>query len=279
MLSHDELDELRSKKVFVLDMDGTFYLGNQLISGSLELIRALEQKGKTALFFTNNSSQSAAFYRRKIGQMGLESGEVPIYTSGDVLVYYLQKHYPGKRVYLVGTSSLEETLRQQDIVLANDEELPAGAGVDLVVAGFDTTLEYHKVERACAYLRRGAVFLATNPDLNCPTEQGFLPDCGSICAMLTAATGKKPLYLGKPYATTLDFLVRVTGYQPAEMVIVGDRVYTDIAFGKKNGITAVLVLSGETRPADWQKLLKADTDPTYRADYVFPSLAELGAVL
>ncbi len=262
-----DLAPLRKKKVFVFDMDGTFYLGNQLIPGALECVRILQTQQKMELFFTNNSSQTGAFYQNKVWQMGLEDENVPIYTSGDVLAFYLQKEHPGEKVYLVGTKGLEQTLLEKGIILAERD-------VDLVAVGFDTSLEYQKLAKACALLRQGAAFLATNPDLNCPVEKGFIPDCGSICAMLTASTEKKPTFLGKPYLTTLDFLVQETGYEPAEMVIVGDRLYTDIAFGQKAGLTTVLVFSGETCPADLQK----EQNTVFQPDYMFPSLLELGMI-
>lgn len=264
----EDLDELRRKKVFVLDMDGTFYLGNQLIPGALEFFRRLKSQQKEPLFFTNNSSQSRAFYRQKIQRMGLNEYEVQVYTAGDVLAYYLHREHPGEKVYLVGTDSLAKTLREEGIILANQD-------ADVVAVGFDTSLVYQKIENACTLLRQGAAFIATNPDLNCPVEKGFLPDCGSICAMLEAATGKRPFYLGKPYSTALEYIVAETGYQPAEMVIIGDRLYTDIAFGQKYGITTVLVLSGETGPHD----LKEERNAVYRPTFVFPSLRELAAIL
>jgi HAD superfamily hydrolase (TIGR01450 family) len=141
----------------------------------------------------------------------------------------------------------------------------------IVVVGFDTSLTYEKLVTACDLLRNGAAFLATNPDFVCPTETGFIPDCGSICALIEAATGKKPLYMGKPFQPVLEFIVNKTGLQPVEMVIVGDRLYTDIAFGINNGVTSVLVLSGETG--------KEDIKPDYKVEYVFPSLVDICGVI
>ncbi|MGI6606619.1 MAG: HAD-IIA family hydrolase [Peptococcia bacterium] len=265
---NEDLDELRRKKAFVLDMDGTFYLGNQLIRGALEFIRQLKSQQKEPVFFTNNSSHSRAFYQQKIQRMGLDDHEVPVYTAGDVLAYYLHREHPGAKVYVVGTDSLAESLRGHGIILANQD-------VDVVAVGFDTSLVYQKIENACTLLRLGAAFIATNPDLNCPVEKGFLPDCGSICAMIEAATGKKPFYLGKPFSPALEYLVAQTGFRPAEMVIVGDRLYTDIAFGQKYGITTVLVLSGETSRKDLQE----EKNAVYQPTFVLPSLRELAAIL
>jgi 4-nitrophenyl phosphatase len=256
---------LKNKKLFVLDMDGTFYLGDHLIDGALDFIRKLEETKKGFLFFTNNSSRIAAFYRKKLSGMGCEVDINSIVTSGDVTIRYLQQNYQGKKVYLVGTPLLEESFKQAGIILVEDKP-------DIVVIGFDTTLTYEKLTMACSYIRGGALFLATHLDLNCPTEDGFIPDCGSICALITASTGVKPKYLGKPFLETIDMIKIITGMNNDEIAFVGDRLYTDIAIGVNNGVTSVLVLTGETSEAD---LEKSDIIP----DFVFSSLGQVGNVL
>lgn len=259
-----ELNKIRNKKLYVLDMDGTFYLGDTLVPGSLDFIRTLEKEQKKCLFFTNNSSNTGDYYRKKIQKMGLGERELEIYTSGDVAISYLKNNHPGEKVYLVGTNNLRNNFLEQGVEV--DEK-----DADIVVVGFDTSLTYEKLKKACSLIRNGAEFIATNSDLNCPLETGFIPDCGAICALIEASIGKKPKYMGKPFFPTLEFIVNKTGYHPAEMIIVGDRLYTDIAFGKKSGITSVLVLSGETR--------RGDAGTLYRPDYVFSSLGEMcGAV-
>jgi ribonucleotide monophosphatase NagD (HAD superfamily) len=126
--------------------------------------------------------------------------------------------------------------------------------------------------KACTFIRNGALFLATHPDFNCPTEDGFIPDCGSMCAIVTASTGVKPKYLGKPCPETVEMLRLLTGVSKEDMAFVGDRLYTDIAIGVKNGITGILVLTGETKPED---LETSDIHP----DFVFESLGSLGEIL
>ena len=191
-------DAVRDVELFVLDMDGTFYLGDKLIEGSLEFIRKVKETGRNFVFFTNNSSRIPSFYRQKLARMGCEVGEGEVMTSGDVTIAWLQANYPGKKIYLVGTPLLEESFREGGINLVNEDP-------DIVVIGFDTTLTYEKLERACTFIRNGAMFIATHLDINCPTEDGFIPDCGAMCALITKSTGVEPRYLGKPLPKLLTW--------------------------------------------------------------------------
>jgi Predicted sugar phosphatases of the HAD superfamily len=253
--------ELLNKKLFILDMDGTFYLGNRIIDGSLEFIHKLEETGKKFLFFTNNSSKNPGFYIKKLAEMGLSLNDGSVVTSGDVTIKYLLEKYPGKGIYLLGTERLVESFTQSGIKLVEDKP-------DIVVLGFDTTLTYEKISKACTFIRNGAIFLATHPDLNCPVEEGYIPDCGAMCAMITASTGIKPKYLGKPHKETIEMIMLITGMSKEDIAFVGDRLYTDIAIGVNNNVTSILVLSGETR------LDELEHSPI-QPDFVFESLGEL----
>lgn len=252
---------LQEKKLFILDMDGTFYLESRLLDGSLKFIHKLDETGKKFLFFTNNSSRNSGFYVKKLAGMSLVVKDGAVVTSGDVTIKYLLEAYKGKKIYLLGTEILEESFAQSGIELT--EENP-----DIVVLGFDTTLTYEKITKACTFIRNGAVFLATHPDLNCPVEDGYIPDCGAMCAMITASTGVKPKYLGKPYSETIDMIKLITGLQKDEIAFVGDRLYTDIAIGVNNNVTSILVLTGET------KLDELECS-AIQPDFVFESLGEL----
>lgn len=257
---------LEQKKLFVFDMDGTIYLGSRPFPFAIRLIDRLRQNGKKILFFTNNASHSPKVYLEKLSRLGFSPKKEEILTSGDVTVEYLKRYLPGKSVYLVGTRELEEQFAENGILLLSGAEKRA----DVVVTSFDTSLTYEKLNHACRYIRGGARYLSTHPDFNCPTEDGFIPDSGAISAFVTASTGVTPTYFGKPYAQTVDMICEVTGFKKSEMCVLGDRLYTDIAIGKQNGVTSVLVLSGETQPAD---LAAAPEDQT--PDYVFPTLGEL----
>lgn len=248
-------------KLFVLDMDGTFYLGDRRIDGALDFIHKVKETGRDFIFFTNNSSKNGSIYIKKLAVMDCLITKEQIMTSGDVTAEYLKTEYPGKKVYLVGTPALEKVFREAEILLTEDKP-------DVVVIGFDMTLTYEKLERACTYIREGAVFLATHKDINCPTETGFIPDCGAMCAAIALSTGVEPRYLGKPCKETLDMVLRRTGYNKEEIAFVGDRIYTDVATGVNNGATGILVLSGETKRED---IPLSDVQP----DAVFESLGAM----
>lgn len=233
---------LHKKKLFVFDMDGTIYLGGHPFPEAIHYINRLRNQGRRVLFFTNNSSRGADTYSRRLDKLGFSPQSGEILSSGDVTAEFLVRRRSGKRVFLVGTPDLERDFRTFGIHLISSDEAEA----DIVVSSFDTTLTYDKLNAACRYLHKGAEFLSTNPDLNCPTEDGWMPDSGSIAALFTAATGKQPRFLGKPSRETLEMICEKTGTPPEDVCLFGDRLYTDIALVRQNGVTSVLVLTGET---------------------------------
>ena len=252
----DNKEALRDIKYFILDMDGTFYLGDRLLDGSLEFIDTLGKTGHDFLFFTNNSSKNPDVYIDKLKRMGCNLGRNKVVTSGMVTIHHLKKYYNNQKVYLLGTPELEEQFIKEGIDLVENDP-------DLVVAGFDTTITYDKLSHACTFIRKGATFIATHPDFNCPTEDGFIPDCGAICAFITASTGVEPKYLGKPYRETLEFILDYLKCGADDIAFIGDRLYTDIAIGVNHGVTSILVLTGETKEED---LKDSETQPDIIAE-------------
>ena len=233
---------LAQKKLWILDMDGTVYLGNQLFPETLPFLQRIRESGATYLFFTNNASRAKDTYVTRLNGMGIPAGPENILTSAETTIAFLKQHRPGKSVYVVGTPDLIRSF--EDAGIRVEEDAP------IVVASFDTTLTYDKLEKACRYIREGAEFISTHPDFNCPVEGGFIPDSGAICALITASTGKLPRYFGKPYEDTLQIIEEFSGVAREDMVVAGDRLYTDIALGAKHGVASVLVLSGETTLED-----------------------------
>ncbi len=261
---------LSQKKLYIFDMDGTIYLGGNPFDFAIRFIKNLRASGRRVLFFTNNASHTTPFYMTKLTRLGFEPREDEIMTSGDVTYEFLKRFRPGKSVYLVATDELVEEYRAKGIRILNGTEERA----DIVITSFDTSLTYEKLDNACRLIRGGAEYLSTHPDANCPTETGFIPDSGAIAAFVTASTGKVPTYFGKPYRETVEMIGEATGFQNHEMCIFGDRLYTDIALGKKFGVTSVLVLSGETQPDDVDRAKPCD-----KPDYVFPSLDDVDRVI
>ncbi len=262
--------DLLRKKLYIFDMDGTIYLGNRVFSFAVDFINHLRESGRRVLFFTNNASHTSEFYYKKLERLGFSPREGEIMTAGDVTAEFLLRHRSGKSVYLVGTDELVENYRTRGIELANGTEKEC----DIVVTSFDTSLTYQKMDNACRFVRGGSEYLSTHPDFNCPTEDGFIPDSGAIAAFVTASTGVTPRYLGKPNRETVDMIVETSGLDASELCVFGDRLYTDIALGKRHGVASVLVLTGETTASDVENAADAD-----KPDYVFPSLAEVDALL
>ena len=260
MLAKDKA--LDGVKLFVLDMDGTVYLGDQPIDGSLDFIRQVEEDpDRDYIFFTNNASKVPAVYVDKLHKMGLEITEDKVVTAGDVCAEYLKENYPGAAVYLNGTPVLEDNWTKKGIRLVKEDP-------DVCVQSFDTTLTYEKLDRICHYVRNGVPFISTHMDTNCPTEYGFMPDSGAMCALITESTGVKPKFLGKPWKETVDMLEEITGVKAAEMAFVGDRLYTDVRTGVDNGARGFLVLTGE---ADMNTVAESDVEPTC----IYDSLKEM----
>jgi HAD superfamily hydrolase (TIGR01457 family) len=241
-------------RCFLLDMDGTFNLGDRLIDGSLRFIETLERQKKKYIFLTNNSSKNRRMYAEKITRLGLPITEEIVFTSGEATALYLKRDHAKSRIFLAGTPALEEEFRLHGFSLTDDHP-------EMVVLGFDTTLTYQKLWKLCDLVRSGLPYIATHPDFNCPTETGFMPDIGAMIAFIKASTGREPdVVIGKPNRIIVDTLAQKLNLQVQDIAMVGDRLYTDIALGKSAGILTCLVLSGEAQEND---LLDSPFHPTY----------------
>ena len=242
--------DLSQKKLFLLDMDGTIYLGDTLFDGTKEFLRAVRARGGRYLFVTNNSSRSVDAYVQRLLGMGIEDTTAEDFlTSVDALIWYLRGRYDNAKIYAFGTRTFREQLSQAGFRITDRLE----DDISLLVCGFDTELTFQKLEDACILLGRGVDFLATNPDWVCPTSYGSVPDCGSVCEMLFRATGRRPKFIGKPEPDMALLAVERTGFTKEQTLLIGDRVYTDIACGVNAGVDTAFVLSGEGVVEDIEK--------------------------
>ncbi len=247
---------LKNKTLWLFDMDGTIYEEDRLFEGTLDLLQWIVANGGKYVFITNNSSKSVVDYINKVNRLGIIAGADNFFTSAQATILWLEKNFPRAKVYCQGTKSLVDELKMAGIDVTEDVE-----PVDVVLVGFDIELTTAKVHNTCEILStQDVVYIATNPDLICPVEFGFIPDCGSICGMIENATGKVPQYIGKPEPTMVDIVRAREGKSVNETVVVGDRLYTDIAVGLNAGVTAICVLTGE---ATVEEINRQEIKPTF----------------
>ena len=255
--------ELKNKKLFLLDMDGTIYLDDYLFDGVLEFLEEIKNRNGRYIFMTNNSSKGVSAYIEKLNKLGIEATKDDFMTSVDATIEFLKDRYGQeafeKLIYIMGTRSFIEQMQENGFKVTTDESTE----VEVILCGFDRELTYKKLEDICRMLLdkdRKIDYFATNPDWVCPTDFGSVPDCGSMCQMLEIATGKKPYFIGKPQPDMALLSMKKTGFSREETLVIGDRLYTDVACGINAGVDACFVLSGEGTLED---LKKYDVKPTY----------------
>ena len=260
---------IENMKLYLFDMDGTLYLGSRLYDFTIELLQEIRRTGGKYLFITNNSSKSVEDYVKKLAAFGIEATRDDFMTSSQATAYYLHKHHEGQRLYVCGTESLKKELRSEGFTVTEviDE-------VDCIVMGFDTELTFRKLHDVSYLLltRPELPYIATNPDLVCPTEFGSVPDCGSVCGMIFNATGKRPVVIGKPSALMPQLAMDKLDIPKEQTCVVGDRIYTDVKSGLNAGCVGILVMSGETTP----EILAQSPD---KPDLVLESAQEILDVL
>ncbi len=249
-------------KCFLLDLDGTVYLEGKLIGNMKETLEKIRKSGRKIIYLTNNSSRSKLGYVEKLKKAGVFEDGDDVYTSGNSMEDYLNTYHKGQKVYLVGTKELKDEFIREGIVLSEEQ-------ADVVVLSYDTELEYSKLVKLVTFLHRGAKYVATHGDVNCPASEVYLPDIGSFQALIEKSTGKTPeVNCGKPFKEMGEAIKRKLGLADDEIMMCGDRLYTDIEFGTVNNIPTMLVLSGETSREDYEK-------STTRATIVLESLNDV----
>ena len=246
--SVDALRRLREAKAWILDMDGVLYRGAEVLPGVKELLDALTLRERPVMLATNNSMSTPEAYERKLAAMGLDIPASAVITSALATRDYLLRTLPeGAGIYVIGMPALREQLFEGTPFhpVQYGEEQPAA-----VVIGLDLEFTYAKLKAAHEAIQRGALFIATNADSTLPTEAGLVPGAGSIVAALAAATGQRPIVIGKPETPMLEMAMIRMGAQPEETVMLGDRLDTDILAGERAGMPTVLVLTGVSTRED-----------------------------
>ncbi len=270
-------EKLKQIECFLLDMDGTIYLGETLIDGASDFLEALKRQKKKAMYITNNSSKATRQYVEKLARLGIQAEEEDFFTSAHALVYNMQRHHgAGASVFLLGTPALEAYLLQNGFKIVKEYFPDEEHRPDYVVLAFDTTLTYEKLRIACDYITDGVEYWATHPDMVCPVDKGrSVPDAGSFMECIRGATGKMPSFIaGKPNPCMIRVILEKYGYSPDSVAVVGDRLNTDIMAAINAGVTSICVLTGEAAPEDIA-VLPDEERPTY----VLQSVQELYDIL
>ena len=233
------MEQLRSKKGFICDMDGVIYFGNELIPGVREFVDWLYKEDKKFLFLTNASAKTPKELRQKLQRMGLDVDESHFYTSALATAKFLSRQKPGCSAYVIGDPGLYNALYDAGITINNVDP-------DYVVVGETSNYNYDSICTACRLVLEGAKLIGTNTDLTGPTEQGIMPACRALVAPIEAATGKVAYFVGKPNPLMMRTGLSKLGVHSEEAAIIGDRMDTDIVAGVESGLDPILVLTGVT---------------------------------
>jgi arabinose operon protein AraL len=264
---------------FIFDLDGTVYLGDSALPGAVEGIATLRQAGKRVLFVSNKPLEPRQAYARKLTRLGIPTETDDVITSAYVLGYHLAQTEPDLRLYVVGEDNLLNELRGHGLKIVDEfddqdpQEVIQPKGVDAVVIAFDRTLNYRKLNTAYQALRNGARFFATNADKACPMPGGAIPDAGGTIAALEHMTGREvELLAGKPSPLIVEVALRRLDLPPERVMMVGDRLETDIFMGQQAGMVTAVTLTGVATREDVERM----TSPP---DYVINNLGEIPGII
>ncbi|MDG2191041.1 MAG: HAD-IIA family hydrolase [Paracoccaceae bacterium] len=270
MKSAENLDHIRG---VIIDMDGTIYIGEQLFPWTMKFLASLEKAGIRRLFLTNNSAKSTAEYASKLRRLGINLKDSEILTAGWATMHYIKSETSYQRIYLVGTPGLRKELEEGGLTVVNGDCAEyEGEKPDAVVLGFDMSITYARIRKAAELIQQGIPYIATHPDQICPTESGNLPDCGSMIELLVPATGRRPLIIGKPNTRMVDAALSRLSTSASQTAVIGDLLPTDMKMAEENGLTGILVMSGETSREDLE-------NSTVIPDLVFENTGELADML
>jgi HAD superfamily hydrolase (TIGR01457 family) len=258
-------------KGFIFDLDGTVYRSDKLISGADRVIHHLREKGRRIVFLSNKPLQTREDYAEKLTRLGIPTKPEEVINSTFVMSRYLQKEAPGAKLFVIGEPPFIEELKRNGFTMTEQPN-----EIEYVVAAFDRSFDYRKLNIAYQAIKRGAHFVATNPDRTCPVEEGEIPDCAAVIAAIEAVTQKKvEVIVGKPSPFMIQAAMEVMGLRAEDCILIGDRIETDIKMGKEAGIATGIVLTGVTDEETLRTYKHSDLQP----DFVFQSIVDVENLL
>ncbi len=258
-------------KGFIFDLDGTVYLSDKLIPDADRVITLLRERGRRVVFLSNKPIQTREDYASKLTRLGIPTQPKEVINSTFVMISYLKKNAPQAKLFVVGEIPFVEELKRAGFTISEEP-----SEIEYVVVAFDRTFDYRKLNIAFQAIKRGAHFIATNPDRTCPVEGGEIPDCAGMIAAIEAVTQKKvEVVVGKPSPLIIQAALEVMGLKPEDCILIGDRLETDIKMGKESGIATGIVLTGVTD----EKTLKESKCSPIQPDFVFQSIADVENLL
>ncbi|WP_324668368.1 HAD-IIA family hydrolase [Geochorda subterranea] len=262
---------------WIMDLDGVVYRGSEGLPGAVDFFERARRRGDAVVVVSNNSRPTVDDYVRRLARLGIRVEPEEVISSATAAADYLLRQGVRGPVMVIGEEGLYQALREAGLTTVPAGPGAAGADVAAVVAGLDGRFDYAKLDAACQAIRRGARFVGTNPDVTVPAEGGRLqPGCGSLLAAIAACSGVQPVVVGKPHRPIMEMAIQrlaargVTTTQA--IVVVGDRLDTDVAAARAMGLSSALVLTGVSSREDVDR---ADAKP----DWVFEDLAHLASVL
>lgn len=240
-------------KAFLIDLDGTAYLGTEKIDSCITFVNNLVETNTDFMFLTNNSSATQQSVCDKLNNMGYKISTNNIYTSAMACATYIKSEYPNQTVYSMGDMGLNDALISEGITLVEDD-------ADIVVCGLNREITYNKMAKGVVMINNGATFISTNPDRAIPTEQGMLPGNGALTKLVEYATAKEAIIIGKPSSIIVNYAVELLNYDKKDIALIGDNYDTDILCGINGGIDTIYVGTGLTTK---EEVLTKEILPTH----------------
>lgn len=244
---------IKNYKGYFIDLDGTIYNGTAPIKTAKIFINQLDRLKIPYLYVTNNATKTPLNVVSHLKEVcSIQASQEQVYTSGLAAVDYVARNYPQARTYVIGEDALIKQVTDAGLNYTNQD-------IEVVIQGLDRNVTYNELAQASTAIRNGAAFIVTNPDVNLPTENGFMPGAGAITAFLKTSTQKEPIIIGKPFGYIMDGALKRMGLEKSDVAMVGDNYKTDILAGIDYGMDTIMTLTGITKEKDLEQYIKKPT--------------------